>query len=715
MPKISGFTPKSSPWLWISIGLGAVFAVLFQLHFIAEAQIAEANQNHMLSALLADELRQSSEDLTRMAHTYVATGNPLYKAHFEEILDIQEGRKPRPVAPDNVYWDPTLKNSERPRPFGPDDSIVRRLHEAGGTAAELAKLKEANHASDELIRMEYRVMELVESESPPSLEMRLKAENLLQNAAYHRYRADIMRPIAEFHAMVEKRTQTAVKQSETRSHVLKLSLLFVAVLLLFSLGRLIYTMMGEKKELLQYRVRLQDLVAERTDALSKSEERFRFIAENSAEVIWTMDLMTQTITYISPSVFQMRGFTPEEVMSTPVSASLTKESWERLLQQLERAAATWNKGDQRNQVQIVEVDQLHKDGHLVPTELVTVLRPDKDGKPAVILGMARDITARVENEAVIRKLAFYDNLTQLANRRLLLDRLNLAVARAAREKNRVALLFIDLDKFKPVNDELGHEVGDRLLRDIAVRIQACVRAYDTPARFGGDEFIVLLPDLKQIDESLHTAERIRSAINTPFFSEEGKQLDISASIGVALYPDHGTNVRDLLRAGDEAMYRAKNDGRNRVQLLASDQLPWRADRTDSVNGTSLRLTWKDNFSSGDPEIDREIRSLFEEVNALLSDTLFIHSQPNVFLENFDRLLSDVRSHFHHEVSLLRDSGYPKTEAHVRRHSALFDRADALAQKVKTETTSIDEIVEFLTVELVADHLLNDDKELSPIS
>ena len=180
-----------------------------------------------------------------------------------------------------------------------------------------------------------------------------------------------------------------------------------------------------------------------------------------------------------------------------------------------------------------------------------------------------DITERTQMQEQVRALAFYDPLTRLPNRRLVLDRLTQEVVRARRLQHRLALLFIDLDEFKPVNDERGHAVGDWLLTCVAQRIQGCLRESDTAARLGGDEFVVLLPHLQSDEAALGVAEKIRLEIAREFVTPQGVSLRISSSIGVALYPDHALIEHDLMRLGDEAMYLAKKTGRNSVVMAPS--------------------------------------------------------------------------------------------------------------------------------------------------
>ncbi|MBK9443493.1 MAG: diguanylate cyclase [Comamonadaceae bacterium] len=200
--------------------------------------------------------------------------------------------------------------------------------------------------------------------------------------------------------------------------------------------------------------------------------------------------------------------------------------------------------------------------------------PMAQGKLRGAVVSLEDITDRVLAQNQVRELAFYDPLTGLPNRRLVTERLVQDLSRARRCKTRLALLFIDLDHFKPVNDTLGHEVGDWLLQAVAQRIQLCLRASDTAGRLGGDEFVALLPDLSSIDAAMGVAEKIRQALAQEFLTEQGVVLQISASIGVAVFPDHAQTEKDLLHVGDEAMYRAKKGGRNAVTLCtALAQLP----------------------------------------------------------------------------------------------------------------------------------------------
>lgn len=179
----------------------------------------------------------------------------------------------------------------------------------------------------------------------------------------------------------------------------------------------------------------------------------------------------------------------------------------------------------------------------------------------------RTTELRIANEE-LTKLVTHDALTGLANRKLLADHLQLALASARRNGTRLALMFIDLDEFKPINDTLGHDFGDQLLKDAANRIQACLRESDTVARTGGDEFIVLLPLVESEQDALVVAEKIRFEIGQPF-ELAGQVRRISSSVGIAMYPEHGGDENTLLKNADAAMYLAKNGGRNTVRVFSA--------------------------------------------------------------------------------------------------------------------------------------------------
>jgi diguanylate cyclase (GGDEF)-like protein len=174
----------------------------------------------------------------------------------------------------------------------------------------------------------------------------------------------------------------------------------------------------------------------------------------------------------------------------------------------------------------------------------------------------------VQEAAQVRHVAYHDELTGLPNRSLLFDRFTQAVAQAARQDTQVALLFLDLDGFKRVNDRFGHAAGDRLLQQVAGRLSACIRASDTACRYGGDEFVVMLPEVDRRESAAAVVEKIRAGLAAPFVVE-GTTIALTASIGLAVYPIDGRNYRDLIHQSDIGMYRRKAGGSAPLSLPAT--------------------------------------------------------------------------------------------------------------------------------------------------
>jgi len=323
-----------------------------------------------------------------------------------------------------------------------------------------------------------------------------------------------------------------------------------------------------------------------------------------------------------------------------------------------------------------------------------------------------DISQRIQMEEQVRELAFYDPLTGLPNRRLALERLSQQLVQSRRDKSRLALMFVDLDHFKPINDELGHEVGDWLLRAAAQRVQGCLRESDTAARLGGDEFVVLLPDVQSAEAALSVAEKIRVALAQEFVTDQGVALQISSSFGVAIYPDHAQVDKDLLRLGDEAMYRAKKRCGNAVELCQGVPEALTADEPAQQPRSHVHLRWKAAFNCGHPEIDQQHQTLFELANALLDAAALRHEHMDSLDTAFLKLLSHVMEHFSLEESVLTAVGYADIATHTKEHQALVARAQALyaaAQADEADTAAHDKLVHFLVNELVATHMLQSDR------
>jgi diguanylate cyclase (GGDEF)-like protein len=214
-----------------------------------------------------------------------------------------------------------------------------------------------------------------------------------------------------------------------------------------------------------------------------------------------------------------------------------------------------------------EIMDRRKSGEIYPKWLSIAVVRNEQGDISNYIALFSDITERRASLERIQHLAHYDALTNLPNRALLNDLLDVAVVGAKRTHVKFAVVFLDLDRFKYVNDTMGHHVGDVLLQAVAERLQKCVRESDTVARLGGDEFVILLNNISQESDVALVAEKVIDLIGKPFMIA-GYQADIGCSIGISIYPTHGSDRFTLLRQADAAMYLAKEKGRNNFQFFS---------------------------------------------------------------------------------------------------------------------------------------------------
>jgi len=269
------------------------------------------------------------------------------------------------------------------------------------------------------------------------------------------------------------------------------------------------------------------------------------------------------ITDVNPAFCEITGYRNEDVIgknpnilnSGKQPPGFYLEMWQTLKKQGHWNGEVWNR---------------KKSGEFF-AELLTISSIlDKEGQVLHYVGIFTDITQSKEQQEALVLMAHYDVLTQLPNRILLADRFNRSIAHSKRNKNLIAVCFIDLDNFKPVNDNFGHNVGDELLIEVAERIKANIRDEDTASRQGGDEFVLLLGDIENITECENMLKRINHALAEPYFIDE-QLIIISASVGVSLYPMDGEDLDALMRHADQAMYQAKLAGRNGFHLFNAEQ------------------------------------------------------------------------------------------------------------------------------------------------
>jgi len=482
MPAKNHSSPFSRS-VWVSLGVLVVSVLIFAIYILLERQIERANELRYQSLSLAYELRQSSDDLTRMVRSYVITGDLLYKQNYQEILDIRNGKKPRPVRYQDIYWDLVLADDQRPRPYsGQTIALLQQMREAGFTEEEFAKLALAKANSDALTSTEFAAMKLVESTIPTTEANRSKAILMLHDTAYHQAKAAIMAPINEFANMSEQRTLDLVHTRENAAMLARLLFIFFGLLLFFMLLR-------------AYRISHVTLGG------SVDELQARIARLGSGDFLSTF----------------------------PVAKGM------------ENSVMSWLSA---TQIELSQID-----------------------------------AARKAAEDKIHNLAFYDSLTNLPNRRLLNDRLTQVMALSKHSGRYAALMFLDLDNFKSLNDTHGHDVGDLLLIAVAHRISRCVREMDTVARFGGDEFVVVLGELdmdqaKSNSQANIVAEKIRRILAEPYiltFERDSGARTIehhcTSSIGVVLFINHEISEEDILQRADTAMYQAKEGCRDQSRFF----------------------------------------------------------------------------------------------------------------------------------------------------
>ncbi|HUW25036.1 MAG TPA: diguanylate cyclase [Gallionella sp.] len=275
------------------------------------------------------------------------------------------------------------------------------------------------------------------------------------------------------------------------------------------------------------------------EAVLVTDQHNRIIAANSAFT---------DITGYTPD--DVKGKNPRLLSSGTQSPELYRKMWDTLA-----STGRWSG----------EIKNRRKSGELYIGWFSISLVRDEQGQPARYVAVFSDISERKASEEHIYHLAHHDALTGLPNRTLFNDRLQQGLLKAKRDKTRLALMFLDVNKFKSVNDVLGHAVGDLLLKEVAKRIQDCLRESDSAARIGGDEFVVLLSNIETTRDAMNVAEKISNAFNRPF-EPAGYTLQISSSIGIAVYPEHGEDDETLMKNADMAMYHVKEGEDSNVKL-----------------------------------------------------------------------------------------------------------------------------------------------------
>ncbi|HTN64786.1 MAG TPA: diguanylate cyclase [Burkholderiaceae bacterium] len=307
--------------------------------------------------------------------------------------------------------------------------------------------------------------------------------------------------------------------------------------------------------------------ARAAEVLGESEARLRLAVEGSGDGVWDWD-SRQPALRLSKRAREILRIGEQVVPSMPEGLNVLVHPED--VAAVRATLLSHIKGE--TPAYLIEHRTLERDGSCKwVLARGMVVKRSKDGQPLRMVGTYGDIGERKSREKLIEHLAQHDALTDLPNRVLFGDRLRQALLRAKRDNTTLAVIYFDLDKFKPVNDTYGHGVGDLLLIAVASRVRGVLRGSDTVARIGGDEFVVLLPRISAEADAIAVAETILAELNRPF-EIGGHTLHISGSVGVAAYPKHAEDEAELMQCADQAMYQAKENGRNRVQSYMAEEL-----------------------------------------------------------------------------------------------------------------------------------------------
>lgn len=342
--------------------------------------------------------------------------------------------------------------------------------------------------------------------------------------------------------------------------------------------------------------------------LESSERKYRYLVDSSPDIIYTLDHEGR-FTFVNDRVQQLLGFSREELIGEHYSVLIQEDD-------VLRANYVFNegRGDHRLSRNVeLRLKSRHAKGEVrtFTHELMTISFNASDTSPEPDLtqrelfgtyGVARDITDRKRADELITYQAYHDILTDLPNRVLFKDRLGLAVLQAKRNDASLALMFIDLDRFKLVNDTLGHAIGDKLLQQAAIRLKACLRSGDTLARLGGDEFTAVLPELSDRQDAVLIAEKFLECLRQPF-QLAGQSVHISASIGIAIYPGDGESTDELIRNSDIAMYQMKAEGKNGYSFFDRSMLDASCQKIELEHSLRLALERGELEMYYQPQVD----------------------------------------------------------------------------------------------------------------
>lgn len=584
---------KFTRFLSLMLAIVALLAISLTTLLLEQSRYQNAVENREHAIGLVEELRQSSTDLAKLANNYITTLDPVYKELFLELVAIRNGEAPRPKHYNLAYWDMhVLHHYEEGEEFDEAAPLLMLLKESGVTENEWTLVEKAKLNSDSLVNIELKAMSLVEEDSPVNLKKRDLARAMLADNYFINTKVEIMSPIVQAEEMIIARTQKDVDSIKGNLRILTV----VVSVLCLSLMLLIYLVGRQLKFILGCSVaQLQATIARLGKGdflttieldeynknsvlgwLAKTQRRlaelnlahFRAIVDSSDDAIISKSIHG-VISSWNQGAELVFGYSAREMIGQPMMNIIPDE-------RLHEEPAILAKIGRGEKVEHFETQRLHKDGRLVDVSVTISPIYDLDGRVIGASKIARDISKAKAAEKEIHRLAYYDALTGLANRRLLYDTLSKSCFYARDTEQMLAVVFIDLDNFKPLNDNHGHEAGDLLLKQVAERLNGLIRRSDLAARFGGDEFILLLHGPADGAKNTNTKwldaiiQRLMSSLSRPY-QLDGFEHQCSPSVGISVR-QKDMDPDQLIKQADQAMYQAKSLGKNQFIIDRSELL-----------------------------------------------------------------------------------------------------------------------------------------------
>ena len=406
------------------------------------------------------------------------------------------------------------------------------------------------------------------------------------------------------------------------------------------------------------------------------------ITDQNSNIIRINRAFTRLTGYSAEDVI---GKTPALLHSGRQDSEFYRSMWERLVRDKYWQGEIWNK---------------RKNGEVYPEWLTVTGVAGQGGVVMHYVAVFSDITQRKEMEEKISFLAYHDKLTGLTNRTLFYDRLSQAMSQSRRSDNSFALLFLDFDGFKAVNDNYGHDAGDVVLKVTAQRLLACVRDVDTVARMGGDEFAILLGDIEQPTDVIGVAEKIIQNLMVPVLLHDGRECSVGVSIGIAIHPEDGFEIDRLLSAADAAMYESKAIGKGTYTF---------SKKQENMGGGEIQpwIVLDEDYLLGVPQIDQQHLELVELLNKL---NLLVKRDASAqeIKQAFDDVVAKVSSHFEAEERLMDSCGF-NGDIHKKEHLRMLAEADGLKEKLFNGGESL--VLQSLKSWLI-DHVLHSDREFA---